>query len=55
MASVQKNESSTGGAVAAVEATAMRHQRLLWRMTGGSSGIGGGIGNDISGTVAMVG
>jgi hypothetical protein len=50
-----KIESGTSGAAAAVEATATRCLRRLWRMTGGGGGIGGGVGVGVGGTVATMG
>jgi hypothetical protein len=46
-ASAHKNKSGTSGAAAAVEATVIKHRWWLWRTTGGSSGVDGGIGNGI--------
>jgi hypothetical protein len=45
----RKNKSGTLGATAMVEATVTTHRQWLWRT------MGGGIGNDVGGTVAMMG
>ncbi len=50
-----KTKSSTCGAATAVEVTVTRSWPRLWRMTGGSDGVGGGVGNNVGRTVATMG
>ncbi len=50
-----KNESGVCVGAAADEMAATRHLRQLWQTRGGGSGIVGGIGNGVGGTVATMG